>query len=98
MIRVFSFVGSCAGEASHTKELSDRLAAALSAKAGERGEGLSYDCVTADQLRVAFCRFSGGAKCEKLYEGSAKGVDWIANSADGGDGMAADAARLFGGR
>ena len=49
-------------------------------------------------LRVAFCRFSGGAKCEKLYEGSAKGVDWIANSADGGDGMAADAARLFGAR
>ena len=56
MIRVLSFVGSCAGEASHTKELSDRLAATLSAKAAKRGEELTYECVTADQLRVSFCR------------------------------------------
>lgn len=56
MIRVFSFIGSAAGEASHTKELSDRLAAALSALAAERGEEVSYGCVTADSLRVDFCR------------------------------------------
>lgn len=56
MIRVFSFVGSCAGEASHTKALSDRLAAALSDRVESRGERISYDCVTADMLRVSFCR------------------------------------------
>ena len=56
MINIFSFVGSCAGDASHTKELSDRLAAALSALARERGEDVSYDCMTADQLRISFCR------------------------------------------
>lgn len=56
MIRVFSFVGSAAGETSHTKELSDHLAAALSSLAAERGEEVSYECVTADQVRVDFCR------------------------------------------
>ena len=56
MTSVFSFVGSCAGEASHTKELSDRLVAELSQLAQARGEKVSYECVTADQLRVSFCR------------------------------------------
>lgn len=56
MIRVLSFVGSCAGESSHTKQLSDRLAAALSTKAAARGEDIAYECFTADQLRVSFCR------------------------------------------
>ena len=47
-------------------------------------------------LHVAFCNFNGGAKCEKLYEGSAKGVEWICNNVSGGADMASDATRLFG--
>lgn len=35
------------------------------------------------------------AGCDKLYEGKGNNVDWIATPASGGDGMAADAARLF---
>ena len=38
--------------------------------------------------------FRGVAKCEKLYEGGGKDVDWIGNTASGGNGMAAEAARL----
>jgi hypothetical protein len=45
---------------------------------------------------VAFCDFHGGAKCEKLYEGSGKGVEWICNQVSGGADMASDATRLFG--
>ena len=56
MIRVFSFIGSGAGDASHTKELSDRLAQALSRQAELRGEKVAYECVTADRLRISFCR------------------------------------------
>ena len=56
MIRVFSFVGSGAGDASHTKVLSDRLARELRAQAESRGEELAYECVTADQLSISFCR------------------------------------------
>ena len=48
------------------------------------------------KLCVAFCDFNGGAKCEKLYEGSGKNVEWIANKASGGDNMASDADHLFG--
>jgi hypothetical protein len=40
------------------------------------------------------CDFRGAAKCEKLYEGSGKNVEWISSEASGGAGMAADAARL----
>ena len=47
------------------------------------------------KLRVAFCDFRGAAGCEKLYEGSGKNVEWIANEVRGGAGMAEDAARLF---
>jgi len=47
------------------------------------------------RLRVAFCDFRGAARCEKLYEGSGKDVCWIGSTASGGDGMAADAKRLF---
>ena len=45
-------------------------------------------------LRVMLCDFRGAAKCEKLYEGSGKNVEWISSEASGGAGMAADAARL----
>ncbi len=53
---MFSYVGSAAGGASHTKGLSDRLAAAVTEILRERGEDLSYECVTADQLQVSLCR------------------------------------------
>ncbi len=56
MIRMFSYVGSAAGSTSHTKELSDRLAAALAELLRERGEDLSYECLTADRLQVSLCR------------------------------------------
>lgn len=56
MIRVLSFVGSGAGAASHTKELSDRLVAAFERLAQERGEQVSYECLTGADLRVSFCR------------------------------------------
>ncbi|MBQ3339205.1 MAG: flavodoxin family protein [Atopobiaceae bacterium] len=56
MIRVVSFIGSAAGDASHTKELSDRLAKVLSEQADVRGETISYECMTADNLRISFCR------------------------------------------
>jgi len=49
------------------------------------------------KLCVAFSDFNGGAKCEKLYEGGGKNVEWIANKVSGGAGMVADAERLFGG-
>ena len=49
------------------------------------------------RLRVAFCDFYGGAKCEKLYAGDGKGVAWICNQVSGGADMAADEAKLFGG-
>jgi len=48
------------------------------------------------RLDVAFCTFRGGAKCEKLYEGSGKAVEWICNQVSGGADMALDAGRLFG--
>ena len=56
MIRVVSFIGSGAGEASRTKELSDRLARELSTQAADRSEELDYACFTADKLRISFCR------------------------------------------
>ncbi|MCR4871135.1 MAG: DUF4135 domain-containing protein [Atopobiaceae bacterium] len=63
-IKVFSFVGSCAGAASHTKELSDRLAAAFAEEAARHGETVSYECVTGDQLRISFCR-----SCASCFKG-----------------------------
>ena len=47
------------------------------------------------KLHVAFCDFNGGAKCEKLYEGSGKNVEWFCNRVSGGAGMEEDATRLF---
>ena len=40
---------------------------------------------------------NSGAKCEKLYEGRAKDVEWIGNTVGGGANMAADEKNLFGG-
>lgn len=46
-------------------------------------------------LRVAFSSFRGAAKCEKLYEGSGKNVDWISNDVCDGADMASEVKRLF---
>lgn len=55
-IRIFSFVGSFAGENSHTKRASDMLADAVKEKAADKGMHVSYECITADQIRVDYCR------------------------------------------
>lgn len=55
-IRVFSFVGSLAGERSHTKRASDMLAEAVRKKAAKAGVNVSYECITADQVRIDYCR------------------------------------------
>lgn len=59
MIRVFSFVGSCAGKQSQTRRYSDLLAEALRRKAEAIGETVSYECMTGDMLRVEYCRSCG---------------------------------------
>lgn len=55
-IKVFSFIGTCSGEASHTAKFSDMVAARLEALASERGMGVSYESVRGDELRLEFCR------------------------------------------
>ena len=56
MIRVFSFVASCAGEKSNTLRYSDELAAALTKKAEAAGEQVVYERMTGADLRIDFCR------------------------------------------
>jgi len=56
MLRIVSFVGSCAGEKSHTKKISDKLAEKIIRKASEENEKVSYECITGDQIRIEFCR------------------------------------------
>ena len=56
MIRVFSFVASCAGEASRTLRYSDALAAVLTKKAEAIGESVSYRRMTGADLRIDYCR------------------------------------------
>lgn len=46
------------------------------------------------ELTVAYCGFFGHAGTEKLYEGDGLRLNWIANTAGGGDGMAEQAAKL----
>ncbi len=60
MLRIVSFVGSCAGEKSQTKKISDILAEKMIRKASEEGEKISYECITGDQIRIEFCRSCGG--------------------------------------
>ena len=59
MIRVFSFVGSCAGEDSATAKLSDDLAEAFRKAAETEGEKVSYERMTGADLRVDYCRSCG---------------------------------------
>jgi multimeric flavodoxin WrbA len=63
MLKIVSFVGSFTGEKSHTKKASDMLADAVIRKAAEDGVEVSYECITADQLRIENCR--GCASCFK---------------------------------
>jgi multimeric flavodoxin WrbA len=63
MLRIVSFAGSFTGEKSHTKRASDMLADAVTRKAAEEGIEVSYECITADQLRIEHCR--GCTSCFK---------------------------------
>ena len=56
MIRVFSFVGSLAGEKSQTAQMSDALADAFRQIAEAAGEEVSYERLTGADLRVDYCR------------------------------------------
>lgn len=56
MIRLFSFVGSCAGESSATAKLSDELAEAFREVAEAAGETVSYERMTGADLRIDYCR------------------------------------------
>ena len=66
MLKIFSFVASCAGERSNTARFSDMLADSLRVRAAERGEEIQYERMTGDGLRVDFCR-----SCESCFR---KGV------------------------
>ncbi len=56
MKRIVSFVGSCAGNKSQTKKLSDILAEKIRQRAGAAGEEVSYECITGDQVHIEYCR------------------------------------------
>ena len=55
MIRVFSFIGSMAGEKSATARYSDNLAQVLQEKAKETGLEVSYEQITGRQIRSDYC-------------------------------------------
>lgn len=56
MIRIFSFVASCAGKESHTAAFSDVLARAFIRKAEAEGETVDYERMTGADVRVDYCR------------------------------------------
>lgn len=56
MIKVFSLIGSGAGERSRTAKLSDVLAEAFRKRAAEDGEEVIYERLTAADVRLDFCR------------------------------------------
>lgn len=56
MMRIVSFAGSFRGEKSQTKRASDMLAEHVKIKAAEEDIEVSYECITADQLRIEHCR------------------------------------------
>ena len=55
-IRVFSFIGSQAGEKSKTARFSDLVAEKLKARATETGETVEYERLTGAEVRLDFCR------------------------------------------
>ena len=56
MIKIFSLIGSAAGERSHTAKLSDDMAEAFRKRAAAGGEEVSYERLTAADVHVDFCR------------------------------------------
>ncbi len=56
MIKIFSFVASCAGKKSHTLQFSNELAEAFRKKAEAEGETVEYEVMTGADLRIDYCR------------------------------------------
>lgn len=56
LIKIFSFVASCAGNKSHTARYSDELAETFRQKAESAGESVNYERMTGDQIDMKFCR------------------------------------------
>ena len=56
MLKIFSFVASCAGEKSHTASFSDTLAEAIQKELGKEGEKASYERLTGADIRIDYCR------------------------------------------
>ena len=56
MIKVFSFVGSCAEKNSSTLKYSDSLAEVFTKKAAEIGEEVIYKKAVGSQLDIKFCK------------------------------------------
>jgi len=54
-MKIFSFVGSQAGEKSRTARFSDMVAEKLKARAAEQGETVEYERLTGADLHLEFC-------------------------------------------
>lgn len=74
MIKIFSFIASCAGEKSRTLTYSNALAAAFTRQAEAIGEQVSYESLTGDKLKINFCR-----SCNNCFK---KGVCSLAGTDD----------------
>ena len=55
MIKLFAFAASCAGEQSHTAKMADTIAEAVRKEAEARGESVSYERLTGDDVRIDYC-------------------------------------------
>lgn len=55
MIRIFSFIGSLAGEKSATARYSDELARVVTEMAKKEGEEVSYERITGKEVHVDYC-------------------------------------------
>lgn len=56
MIKIFSFVASCAGKKSKTLRYSNSIADTFSKKVEALGGEISYEVMTGDGLKINFCR------------------------------------------
>ena len=63
MIKVFSFIGTCSGEGSHTAKFSDMVGEKLQVLGSKAGATVEYECVRGDELRLEFCR-----GCENCFK------------------------------
>lgn len=75
MIKVFSFVASCAGKESNTALFSDMVAKRLKEYAEKSGKEVEYKRITGESLKIEFCR-----SCETCF------YDWEC-PLDNGDDM-----------